>query len=1033
MAFIILQLGDIHFSAKSDRVRSRATAIKDAVVSTFPRIEGCIIAIPGDIANTGSSDEYEVAFAFLEELRSALLAARVTEVEFALVPGNHDCNLRKQSDTRTFIFENLRSFLSKPLDFDGANYRAITAVQADFFEFEAILRSRDLTPPSEQLYYVRSFAFGARVVHFHCFNTAWLSRRNEVQAELFIPQELLVPPSTGSADLSIAMLHHPFNWLDANNVRAVSDFIAANADIVLTGHEHVAGASRRQFLEGQTVDFIEAGCLQEVGMEESTFNVLAIDFDSAAQRIMRFSFERGLYAKVHDREWALARNDGRTRSTLRNTDVFMAELRSVGTGFRHPRCTPPSCTLSLRDFFVYPDLRHQTLDKVICGESPTRETITGENICSFVEQNHMVLLYGADDSGKSSLLKILYEDLSSRGYAPLLVRGEELRGKSTDEAVIEVVRAAAANQYSPACAEAYMQLGQNKRFVLLDDVHKLKSNKATVKRAVDVLQCMFLGVVATASDLYALQQLTYSTDDSVFGTFERCDIKEFGRYHRQRLIEKWHYLGRETTSEPAELSRKVILTDKTISTVMGKNVLPHYPVTILTLLQLLEANEIPNTANGSYGYLYEVLIKTALAGARGPSHDVDLKVTYLSRVAFAMYRVKGASLPESEIRDVHNSYCSTYDMIRDFGEMMSELQSAEVLVFARGSYRFKYPYMLYYFIAKYFQENARYLQSNLHEVADHLYNDTNANALIFYVYLTKDAELIQHLVDDARRIYDEYPVCDFASHVDYINNLFGTQPPPLVLPSADVVSNRNEANRRYDQAIEEQSETSQELDVKYDRQLNDVLKVNIAFKTLGILGQVLRNFTGSLEGPLKLDITRECYALGMRTLSALLALAAENIEDLRQYIGQLIAERTGVSDKQLAELTDRAIIWLTLVAGYGSVKRISYAVGHEDLTATYSKVLSGNSDLGTRIIDVAIKLDHYEAPPETDLRRLKKEVRNNFFAYTILRDLVADFLYLYSTDYPTMQALGDMWDIKVSAPKYLLNRSKKGIAKRLES
>ena len=71
---------------------------------------------------------------------------------------------------------------------------------------------------------------------------------------------------------------------------------------------------------------------------------------------------------------------------------------------------------------------------------------------------------------------------------------------------------------------------------------------------------------------------------------------------------------------------------------LGKNVLPHYPVTIITLLQLLEAGEAANTANGSYGYLYEVLIKTALAAGPSGAKDVDLQLTYMSGIAYSMFR-----------------------------------------------------------------------------------------------------------------------------------------------------------------------------------------------------------------------------------------------------------------------------------------------------------------------------------------------------------------------------------------------------------
>ena len=82
-------------------------------------------------------------------------------------------------------------------------------------------------------------------------------------------------------------------------------------------------------------------------------------------------------------------------------------------------------------------------------------------------------------------------------------------------------------------------------------------------------------------------------------------------------------------------------------------------------------------------------------------------------------------------------------------------------------------------------------------------------------------------------------------------------------------------------------------------------------------------------------------------------------------------------------------------------------------------------DLPTRVIDVAIKLDHYDNVPERELKQLKSLVVKNPFAWSIVRYLVADYLYLYGCDYPTMQMLGDTWNIKISSPQHLLNRAKK--------
>src|SRR5262249_40410641 len=78
-----------------------------------------------------------------------------------------------------------------------------------------------------------------------------------------------------------------------------------------------------------------------------------------------------------------------------------------------------------------------------------------------------------------------------------------------------------------------------------------------------------------------------------------------------------------------------------------------------------------------------------------------------------------------------------YDILREFSKMEADLRKSEIFVESGGLYRFKYPYIFYYCVAKYFQENALSCQAELLGLADYIYNETNANVLIFYVYLTK--------------------------------------------------------------------------------------------------------------------------------------------------------------------------------------------------------------------------------------------------------------------------------------------------------
>jgi len=1025
---VILHLSDLHFKSNDDIISRRAVKIKEAIFGACPMAGACFIAVSGDISNTGDSSEYSVAQTFFTELRTVLVEAGLKVVELVVVPGNHDCDFRGKLETRNFILSNLARYLGEPIDFSGPNFEAIIGVQTNFFDFEAGLRRGKLLGPSERIYFQRAFSVGEHPIIFHCFNTSWLSRRHEIQSELYIPPVLLTGSTPPQTFLSVAMFHHPYNWLNAENHRALKTFVQTQADIILTGHEHEAGFSRRQEFTTETT-YVEAPALNDPRSSKSGFQILRIDVDSCEQTIHRFEWNGTYFEQTQSHRMDFVRNTARPENPFKVSDSFRECLTAVGTGFRHPRCTPPRRCLVLRDVYVYPDLRHRRVDKIVSGETPGSNNVPGERIVDFITENQRVLIHGADDSGKTSLIKILFEDFHDRGFVPLRIDGADLRKCTTEAALLKTLKSAVEEQYSKNVVDQFSQLDAQKRLLLIDDFDKCGLSRMRQRDVIDNCSKLFAVVVVLASDLFRIQELAHSEDlGATFRGFQYCDIKEIGIFHRQQLIEKWHYLGREDTLEADELGKEISRSDKAISTLIGRDVLPHYPVTILTLLQLMETNEAPNTANGSYGYLYEVLIKTALAAVSAGATDVDLKVTYLSGIAYAMSKSKQTTLPEQDFRNAHQHYCDRYDIIRDFPKMVADCRIAEILIESASGYRFKYPYIFYYFVAKYFQENSSAVRHELMDIADHIYNETNANILIFYVYLTKDPELIRRITQNSKRIYDECKPCDLEGDVEFFNTLYTQAPPPLQLLSTDVRSNREAHNRKQDEAAEVAANhraVIEDESYEYNRQLEDVIKINIAFKTLRILGQIIRNFPGSLDGQLKLEITEECYSLGMRTLTALFLIAEKNLDNLRQYIGALIAERTGLSDHELADKTDKAIIWLTRAAAFGSIKRVSYAVGHQDLFPTYQKVLSAHDTLATRAIDVAIKLDHDRAIPESALKELRKRVVKNPFAFTVIRDLVADFLYLYKIDYPIMQRLGSGWDIKVAAPKYLANRSKK--------
>jgi len=216
--------------------------------------------------------------------------------------------------------------------------------------------------------------------------------------------------------------------------------------------------------------------------------------------------------------------------------------------------------------------------------------------------------------------------------------------------------------------------------------------------------------------------------------------------------------------------------------------------------------------------------------------------------------------------------------------------------------------------------------------------------------------------------------------------------------------------------------------IKYCEQLSPVQKLNISLKTLRIMGQVLRNFPGVLKADLKLQLAQESYRVGLRTLRAILQLAERDIPGLRNYYAELLKERMALDDDdpKLLKSTDDLIVLLTRRLGFAMIKRVSHAVGLRELEETYQDVMKADGQLtSVRMIDLAIRLDHFTDFPKAEMERLIDLTSRNFYAFTLLRDMAANYLYLFPADHRTKQWVGTKLNINTNVIAYASKSAKK--------
>ena len=271
MKLLLIHLSDIHITTDDDAIIGRQQHIANAVKNLDHTLDTCVVVVSGDVAYSGTADQYVVAFEFLANLKESLAARlphTVTDdpisVHFIIVPGNHDCDFATSGPLREVVATSILDDNSRATEPDIV--RTCTATQDSFFDFLSAIEPSPGIPYDKEydarLSYKYQLPCGPESITFVCYNTAWLSQIEESPGRLFFPPQAARPHHNDSV-LVIASFHHPYNWLEPTAARAFRDNVESTADLILTGHEHASSLRAQDGSLGQHNLYVEGGVLQE--------------------------------------------------------------------------------------------------------------------------------------------------------------------------------------------------------------------------------------------------------------------------------------------------------------------------------------------------------------------------------------------------------------------------------------------------------------------------------------------------------------------------------------------------------------------------------------------------------------------------------------------------------------------------------------------------------------------------------------------------------------------------------------------------
>ncbi len=1001
-----MQISDIHFrDDRQNQIAGHLSAIERVLAAVrsrlaLHRVDACFLAVTGDIAYHGRETEYALATPFLKKLLDGLRAelAHAT-CQIVLVPGNHDCDFETQYPEIA-----LRSRILKTdglEDVTGLEATIVTCIQKPYRDFEsrlAPISDKDhLVSEPGPCVQIHEFKVSGNVIRFYALNTAWMSERDETPGKLvFPPAGLSEPLSAPLPSLSIVLQHHPARgWFRPSNARDLTRRLEGLADIILTGHEHESDDASVSRTTGAQVNYIEGYAFQcdgAKGQPTSAFKVIVVDTAMQSQVTYNLILDSdGIYLPETENPPArpLISNPKRLESSFiwsEKGNAFATDLGLPVTHVKRGRVT-------LDDLFVYPFVRQVPRQP---PSTTSNERLSADRIPWLHERT---IIVGGELCGKSTLAKKFFADASqSQDLVPVFVRGIDIKSTSPRDCSA-LIDDAFTKHYSSA-KERYRQLPKERKVLIIDDIHRSSKRGEAIDKVLRWCADQFGTILCFADNMLMLDEVGDGPEERILPLFARYEILPFGHSKRNELIYQWCTLGESQENIP-EVKRRTARVVQQVNAVLGKRFVPYVPLFVLGILQQIETSGGPDNYTASQGAVFEALATLKLQ--MNFKEDLLTAKNYLAHFAFALYERRQRFMTISEFDKWHDGYCKEFKLRLDAGDYRRRLVDSQIFQVLDDEVGFLHRFGYYLYVADYF---ARHIeepetQARVREMFRSLFHEETSNILVFLCFKASGHTefIVQMMLESARSVFPQHLPATLEDDARLIGDqIASASPPELDSLCPDTrrarmleASDGHEPNP-YGNLREDDLRLEDEAESNYPPELRECYA---AVRSIQLLGQILRNFYGTLGGNQKVEISRAAYELAMRVVSWYFCFITENQRAVAEGLARVIVRdhlREYSDSERLGLEVQRTLHALTELVSTGMIKRAADATGMRALEPVYSEVINGDDgkplSAAYGLIGLEIALNVSPTTPLEKIRAASKDLRGNLYALRILQHLV---------------------------------------------
>lgn len=848
MRVLLLALSDIHFKNEEDIIDKKIDKlIKSLSGLSYERV--CII-ISGDIAQSAKVEEYTIAKKFLGKLISKLAINDIGFIETIIVPGNHDIDLTNSSLTGKVVDD-----LYKSGNLLKLNNEQIQRMK-NFFEFS---KSKKCFV-KEKIIDSKIYFAGDHRIKFNLINTCLFSMRENDKGFHYIPESELSKISVCDEDeITITIMHHSPSWFLPDLSNKLEKIIHNNSSIVFIGHEHDNTMKSSSLMNGFDSDYICGGVFcDRLNSNRSEFYSVVLDTQN----------------KTYDsyfHEWNKDRSFYMVKQQVLN--------KSIGKIHIEPKKT-------FIDYFVKADIKNQISDTF---ENyyvfPTFDIIDNEqgaigvlkdfdSLLSLLEIRKKMLIYGDEDCGKTTNMKMLYLSALKKFKYCLLLDTDDLNNKRFDK----MIQNAFEEQYSELYEEfqLYSQANKESKAIFIDNIQMV--NKHTIRDFVDYLTEKFEYVVLTSKNDWDFDLKSIANKKiHVFNDFTTLKINKFYSDKRKDLIRKVISLNKYIINY--DIDRVV----QEINEIIQKN-LNYFdlsPYFIIQYAVFVSQNKLSGVKdNKLFSSVFESNLKRNIdLGTDGS--NVDATISALSRIAYHVHFKEEYPISRQSISLVLKEYTQKYDQDLNSNNFIQSLIKARVLTEVDCEFlRFTSLSYLSFFAAREIirlhNQNGNY--EDIRHIFTNLCFNINADIAFFISYLTQNSNILDYIFDSAKAFITDWSLFDFnMNKYKSLNEFLCTL--EIEAPKEDEVKQLKHGEVELEKELNQMQLITNDI---YDYNAEDVTKIVnqliIAIKYSEIISRILPSFDHEIEIGKKMKYVEATYNLPNSIIHKFLDYLNEDFE-----------------------------------------------------------------------------------------------------------------------------------------------------------